>query len=38
MTKVHKRKRFDMIDVVVVILLTLWMLVIIIPFINAIAI
>lgn len=38
MTKVHKRKRFDMIDVVVVILLTLWVLVIIIPFTNAIAI
>lgn len=38
MTKVHKRKRFDMIDVVVVILLTLWMLLIIIPFVNAIAI
>ncbi len=38
MTKIHKRKRFDMIDVVVVILLTLWVLVIIIPFINAIAI
>ena len=38
MAKVHKRKRFDMIDVVVFILLTLWMLLIIIPFVNAIAI
>lgn len=38
MAKVHKIKRFDAVDVVVIILLTLWMLLIIIPFVNAIAI
>ena len=36
--KVYKRKRFDAVDVLVVTLLTLWMLLIIIPFVNAIAI
>lgn len=38
MAKVYKRKRFDAVDVLVVTLLTLWMLLIIIPFVNAIAI
>ena len=38
MAKLHKIKRFDAVDVVVIILLTLWMLLIIIPFVNAIAI
>lgn len=38
MAKVYKRKRFDAVDVLVVTLLTLWMLLIIIPFVNVIAI
>lgn len=38
MAKVYKRKRFDAVDVLVVTLLTLWVLLIIIPFVNAIAI
>ena len=38
MAKVYKRKRFDAVDVLVVTLLMLWMLLIIIPFVNAIAI
>lgn len=38
MAKVYKRKRFDAVDVLAVTLLTLWMLLIIIPFVNAIAI
>lgn len=38
MAKVYKRKRFDAVDVLMVTLLTLWMLLIIIPFVNAIAI
>ena len=38
MAKVYKRKRFDAVAVLVVTLLTLWMLLIIIPFVNAIAI
>ena len=35
--QIHK-KRFDAVDVVVVILLTLWMLLVIVPFVNAISI
>lgn len=35
--QIHK-KRFDAVDVVVVVLLTLWMLLVIVPFVNAISI